>query len=109
MKKLPKSIRKYIRKEKARIRREFSSIDEQNRLIDELYQKLLPKSKNTGKVKHYENSRDIQLGNQDGNRGGSARQRRGGKTSEKKVGEVRRDASQGKGGVRQGGAEKPLS
>ena len=43
MKKLPKSIRKYIRKEKARIRREVLDIKEQKRLINELYQKFLPK------------------------------------------------------------------
>lgn len=36
--KLPKSIRKYIRKEKARIRREVFDIKEQKRLIKELYE-----------------------------------------------------------------------
>ncbi len=41
MKKLPKSIRKYIRKEKARIRREVLDLAEQKRLIDELYKKFL--------------------------------------------------------------------
>ena len=40
-KKLPKSIRKYIRKEKARIRREVLDIKEQERLISELYKKFL--------------------------------------------------------------------
>ena len=45
MKKLPKSIRKYIRKEKARIRREVLDIKEQKRLINELYQKFLSKNK----------------------------------------------------------------
>jgi hypothetical protein len=39
--KLPKSIRKYIRKEKARIRREILDLKEQERLIQELYQKIL--------------------------------------------------------------------
>lgn len=40
MKKLPKSIRKHIQKEKARIRREVFDIEEQKRLINELYQKF---------------------------------------------------------------------
>jgi len=40
MKKLSKGIRKYIRKEKARIRREVLDIKEQKRLIKELYEKL---------------------------------------------------------------------
>lgn len=39
-KKLPKSIRKFIRREKARIRREVLDLKEQERLINELYQKL---------------------------------------------------------------------
>ena len=38
---LPKSIRKYIRKEKARIRREVLDLAEQEKLIQELYQKFL--------------------------------------------------------------------
>lgn len=37
---MPKSIRKFIRKEKARIRRSVLDIKEQKRLISELYQKL---------------------------------------------------------------------
>lgn len=40
-KKLPKSLRKYIRKEKARIRREVLDLKEQERLINELYQTFL--------------------------------------------------------------------
>ena len=36
---LPKSIRKYIRQEKARIRREVLDLKEQEKLIRELYQK----------------------------------------------------------------------
>jgi len=44
-KKLPKSIRKYIRREKARIRREVLSLKEQERLINEIYQKLRVPSK----------------------------------------------------------------
>jgi len=39
-KRLPKSLRKFIRKEKARIRREILDIKEQEKLINELYQKL---------------------------------------------------------------------
>ncbi len=45
VKKLPKSIRKYIRKEKARIRREVSDIEKQKKLINEIYQKLNLKTK----------------------------------------------------------------
>jgi len=41
MKKLPKSIRKFIRREKAWIRREFLGIKKQKELIAELYQKFL--------------------------------------------------------------------
>ena len=51
---LPKSIRKYIRKEKARIRKEILDLKEQERLIQELYQKIL---------KNYENKRNIQTSN----------------------------------------------
>ena len=39
--KLPKSIRKFIRKEKARIRREVLNIKEQKELINELHPKFL--------------------------------------------------------------------
>jgi len=39
-KKLHRSIRKHIRKEKARIRREFFDSKEQNELIKQLYQKF---------------------------------------------------------------------
>jgi hypothetical protein len=56
--KLPKSIRKYIRKEKARIRKEVLDLKEQERLIKELYQKFL---------KNYENKRNIQPSNKKGN------------------------------------------
>lgn len=52
--KLPKSIRKFIRKEKARIRREILNLKEQEKLINELYQKIL---------KQYENSRNLQSSN----------------------------------------------
>lgn len=40
-KKLPKSLRKYIRIQKARIRREFFDGKKQRELIDELYKKFL--------------------------------------------------------------------
>ncbi len=39
-KRLPKSLRKFIRSEKAKIRRSVSSLAEQQRLIKELYQKF---------------------------------------------------------------------
>ena len=42
-KKLPGSIRKYIRKEKARIRREIFNAEKQKELIDGLYKKFLGK------------------------------------------------------------------
>jgi len=37
MEKLPKSVRKHIRFEKARIRREFSNKEEQEKIFSELY------------------------------------------------------------------------
>jgi len=40
MKKLPKSIKKYIRKEKVRLRREVLDLEKQKKLIDELYKKF---------------------------------------------------------------------
>lgn len=40
---LPKSLRKFIRKEKARIRKEVLDLKEQERLISELYQKIFEK------------------------------------------------------------------
>jgi len=39
-KKLPKSIRKHIRKEKARIRREVLDFKKQRELINQLYKKF---------------------------------------------------------------------
>jgi hypothetical protein len=42
---LPKSLRKYIRKEKARIRREILDKKEQEKLISELYQKFFKQYK----------------------------------------------------------------
>ena len=40
---MPKSLRKHIRLEKARIRREVFDTNEQNKLISELYSKVLKK------------------------------------------------------------------
>jgi len=40
IKRFPKSLKKYVRKEKARIRREISGLKEQEELINKLYQKL---------------------------------------------------------------------
>ncbi len=40
-KKLSKSVRKYIRREKARIRRQFFDIKEQEESIKQLYQRFL--------------------------------------------------------------------
>ena len=44
-KRIPHSIRKFIRKEKARIRREILDIKEQGKQINELYEKFLKSSK----------------------------------------------------------------
>ncbi len=44
-KKLPRSIRKYIRKEKARIRREVLDLEERKTLIGQLYNKFLKQNK----------------------------------------------------------------
>ena len=52
-KKPPKSLRKFIRKEKARIRREVFDLKEQEKLIQELYKKFF---------KNYEDKRNIQTG-----------------------------------------------
>ena len=40
---LPSSIRKYIRKEKARFRREVADLPQRRKLVDELYQKFVRK------------------------------------------------------------------
>ena len=47
VKKPPKGLRKFIRKEKARIRREVLDLKEQEKLISQLYQKLFKPSKTT--------------------------------------------------------------
>jgi len=71
-KKLPKSVRKYIRQEKARIRREVLNLEEQKRLIQELYEKFpapetkfrcrtdpVPSSALVPGLKKYENKRNL--------------------------------------------------
>ncbi len=40
-KKLPKSLRKFIRREKARIRREVSDTKKQEELINHIYERLI--------------------------------------------------------------------
>ncbi len=44
-KRMPKSLRKHIRKEKARIRREILDLGEQQKQIQELYQRFFKKDK----------------------------------------------------------------
>ncbi len=51
---MPRSIRKFIRLEKARIRREVLDIKKQEELINELYQKIL---------EQHENKRNLQPSN----------------------------------------------
>ena len=53
-KKLPKSLRKYIRLEKARIRRQVFNSKEQEKLINNLYQSIF---------KQYANKRNISISN----------------------------------------------
>ena len=49
---LPKSVRKFIRREKARIRREVLDLKEQEKQIQEFYQKIFEESRKHGnKVK----------------------------------------------------------
>jgi len=43
--KMPRSIRKFIRQEKARIRREVLDIKKQEELINQLYQRFLKKGR----------------------------------------------------------------
>ena len=40
-KRLPRSIRKYIRQEKARLRRKILDLPEQRKQIEEMYEKIL--------------------------------------------------------------------
>ena len=48
---LPKGLRKYIRREKARIRQEVLDLKEQEKQISELYQKVFEKLKTNTKIK----------------------------------------------------------
>ena len=43
---MPKSLRKFIRQEKARIRREVLDLEKQEELVGELYQKILKQYEN---------------------------------------------------------------
>ena len=45
-KRLPRSLRKYIRKEKARIRRENFDLKKREKLIKELHQKIFKNNEN---------------------------------------------------------------
>lgn len=65
-KKPPKSLRKFIRREKARIRREVLDVREQEKLIQELYQKVFGKLKIKIKEK-YEDKRDLQFSHSERN------------------------------------------
>jgi len=70
--KLPRSLRKYIRKEKARIRQKTLSLKEREELIRLLYErlgikinkKILPQT-NTNHLKN-DNKRNIQSSNKNG-------------------------------------------
>jgi hypothetical protein len=57
-KRMPKGLRKHIRQEKARIRREVLDLKKQEELIKEIYQKVLKKD---------EDKRNLQLSNKKGN------------------------------------------
>jgi len=48
MKRMAKSVRKFIRREKARIRRQVFDVKKQEELIEELYKKL--KNDNKGNI-----------------------------------------------------------
>ena len=56
---LSKSARKFIRKEKARIRREILDLDGQKELISELYNKFLKKPTTKKPAKKQEKQKDI--------------------------------------------------
>jgi hypothetical protein len=57
-KRMPKGLRKHIRQEKARIRREVLDLKKQEELIKEIYQKVLKKD---------EDKRNLQPSNKKGN------------------------------------------
>jgi hypothetical protein len=90
-KKLPKSLRKFIRREKARIHREILDLKEQKKLIEELYsvgrpfsqaksnkadnkrsnlsKEVYQKISKNNKIKEGENKRNLQPSNRDGRKG----------------------------------------
>jgi len=49
-KKMPKSLRKHIRQEKARIRREVLDVQDQKELINELYKKYFKQNDNSRNI-----------------------------------------------------------
>jgi hypothetical protein len=57
-KRMPRGLRKHIRQEKARIRREVLDLKKQEELIKEIYQKVLNKD---------EDKRDLQPSDKKGN------------------------------------------
>ena len=74
-KKLPQGLRKFIRREKARIRREVLDIKKQEELINELYQKFIKEVKEeklssplrpVKRDSAHENKRNLQSGNKQG-------------------------------------------
>jgi len=64
--KLSKSQKKFIRKEKARIRREILNLEEQQRLINQLYRRFLKGEKKKGgeEIKDKKNERVKESANQ---------------------------------------------
>ena len=48
---MPNSMRKFVRKEKARIRREVLTVEDQNNLISKLYESLAKKPKQKSEQK----------------------------------------------------------
>lgn len=58
---LSKGLRKYIRKEKARIRREILDVEEQKKLIDEIYKQFAPKVREEkSQLKDIKGSKELQ-------------------------------------------------
>jgi len=64
-KRLPKSLRKFIRKEKARIRRQVLDLKKQEELITNLYLRFL---KNNFNNKKNENKGNFSISDSNGNR-----------------------------------------
>ena len=53
---LPKSTKKYLRKEKARIRAEILDTEKQNEKLQELFLKFYPSDKSSPKLKNQKRS-----------------------------------------------------